>query len=76
MPTTHPRILITKTPRVDDLLRRGRAQLGVRSDYPASALLVDLAENGLKAAGDELLIRRATGIAITSEMVAVALDED
>ena len=45
MPTTYSRILITRTPRVDDLMRRGRARLGVRSDYPASALLVDLAED-------------------------------
>ena len=76
MPTPYPRILVTRTPHVDDMMRRGRAQLGVRDDYPASALLVDLAENGLKATGDELLIRRATGQAITPDMVAAALDED
>ena len=76
MPTSYPRILVTRTPHVDDMMRRGRAQLGVRDNYPASALLVDLAENGLKTTGDELLIRRATGKAITSEMVAAVLDED
>jgi len=76
MPTSYPRILVTRTPRVDDMMQRGRAQLGVREDYPASALLVDLAESGLKATGDGLLIRRATGHVITSDMVAAALDED
>ncbi|ACZ29164.1 hypothetical protein Xcel_0123 [Xylanimonas cellulosilytica DSM 15894] len=76
MPTKHPRILVTRTPHVDDVMERGRRRLGVDVDYPASAILVELAERGL--AGDEegLLIRRATGRTITSEMVAAALDED
>jgi len=76
MPTKYSRILVTRTPRVDEIMRRGRAQLGVRDDYPASALLVDLAESGLKTTDDGLLIRRATGHAITSDMVTAALDED
>jgi hypothetical protein len=75
MPTVYPRILVTRTPRVDDLMMKGRAKLG-RSNCPASTVLVELAECGLKAAGDELLIRRATGHVITPDMVAAALDED
>ncbi|MFT4235083.1 MAG: hypothetical protein QM607_08820 [Microbacterium sp.] len=45
-------------------------------DYPDSALLVDLAERGLPANTDGLLVRRASGRVITEEMVQAALDED
>ena len=76
MPTAYPRILITRTPHVDDLIKRGRTQLGVRDDYPASALFVELAESGLRNTSDELLLRRATGQSITPDMVAAALDDD
>jgi len=42
----------------------------------ASVPLTDPAENGFKATSDELLIRRATGQAITSDMVTAPLDDN
>lgn len=57
-------------------MAQGRRMLAVGDSYPDSALLVDLAERGLRASEPGLLIRRASGRTITDEMVATALDED
>jgi hypothetical protein len=76
MPTAHRRVLVTCTPEVVEIMAAGRQALGVGDGYPDSALLVALAERGLRTAGPGLMIRRASGRPITPEMVDAALDDD
>ena len=51
MPTTRPRISVTKDPALADALARGRALLGV--DTPEATILHDLAVHGARLLGEE-----------------------
>ena len=74
MPTTYPRVLITRTPKVDQIIAAGQARWPGR---PASAVMVALASEALAARprSDFLLDFDSPG-PLTDEMIEAALNDD
>ena len=80
MPTSFPRTLIPRTPKVERIIDVGRRRW---PDKPVAAILVDLAEERVAELQsvdadpmELLLVFPATGHTITNEMVQAALVDD
>ena len=74
MPTTYPRVLITRTPQVDQIIAAGRARWPGR---PASAIMVALASEALvMRPRSDLLLEFASPGTLTDEMIEAALNDD
>ena len=74
MPTTYPRVLITRTPQVDQIIAAGRARWPGR---PASAIMVALASEALvMRPRSDLLLEFASPSTLTDEMIEAALNDD
>ncbi|MCL2593915.1 MAG: hypothetical protein FWD83_00100 [Promicromonosporaceae bacterium] len=74
MPTTLPRVLITRTPQVEQILAAGRARWPER---PASATLVALASEAVAARPrSDYLPAFESPQPLTAEILQAALDEN
>ena len=74
MPTTYPRVLITRTPEVEQIIAAGQARWPGR---PASATLVALAREGiLTRPRSSFLVGFSSPAPLTHEMIEAALDDD
>jgi hypothetical protein len=74
MPTSYPRVLVTRTPQVDRILAAGQARWPGR---PASATLVALAGEAVTAQtrSSHLMTIESPG-PLTDEQIQAALDDD
>ncbi|MCL2781185.1 MAG: hypothetical protein FWD74_06810 [Actinomycetia bacterium] len=74
MPTSYPRVLITRTPEVDQIIAAGQARWPGRA---ASATLVALASEAVAARPRrDFLLEFSSPDPLTEEMIEAALDED
>lgn len=74
MPTTYPRVLITRTPEVDQIIAAGRARWPGRA---ASATLVALAGEAVAARPrSDFLLHFSSPEPLTDETIQAALDDD
>ena len=74
MPTRYPRVLITRTPHVDQIIAAGRAKWPGR---PASAIMVALASEAVTARPrSSFLVDFDSPGPLTDEMIEAALNDD
>ncbi|MCL2802561.1 MAG: hypothetical protein FWD29_01195 [Micrococcales bacterium] len=74
MPTKHPRVLVTRTPEVDQIIAAGQARWPGR---PASATLVALAGEAVAARPrSSFLISFESPGELTDEIIEAALEDD